>query len=133
MALRLQGEDLQMKQFWNGEQAVFKLVVRHWAGPLDAFGAQFIQDLTIREEIIADVFYALFHNRMSCQSPKDIATFLFTSLACRCQDKILETGLMQKEQMDPETSKTKEKLSSDCEIDRVQAYLVETLAGIGAT
>src|SRR5215469_9534078 len=78
---------INMPDFWAGKKEVFKEIVQYWAARLDEFSKENISDTALREEIIAEAFYRLFHDRSSCKTKEEIGSFLFTCVAIQCLER----------------------------------------------
>lgn len=76
------------RQISNGDKAAFDQLFRSQYANLVRFAGNFIADAAVAEEVVSDVFVAIWLNKESLSKVESPATYLFVSVKNRCYNAL---------------------------------------------
>jgi len=74
--------------FRNGEQSAFNEVFTHFYSGLCFFSTRLVNDRSIAEEVVLDIFYKLWEKHTSFNSLQSLKAFLYISVRNACMNQI---------------------------------------------
>lgn len=85
-----------VKDIPNIDKNVFKRIFDHHFKALCAFGYRYVQDSSVAEDMIQEVFISFWEKRQKFNHEKAIKAFLYTSVRNKCLNYLKHKAVLQK-------------------------------------